>query len=257
MNIIVEQLRADYRERAVLADLSFSIASGQVLAIVGANGCGKSTLLRAMARLHRPAAGTVRVDGVDVWQLKPAEAARRIGLLPQFPQAPAGISVEALIAFGRYPYQGLFRQWSHADEAAVREALIETDLVKLAQRPLDRLSGGQRQRAWLAMVLAQATPVLMLDEPTSMLDLGHQVEVLSLVRRLAAGGRTVVMVLHDLAAAARYADTLLAIHDGRVLAHGAPRDVVTPGLIRALYGIDAHVIRAPEDGAPVVVPMVS
>ncbi|WP_255991434.1 ABC transporter ATP-binding protein [Chitinolyticbacter albus] len=257
MNITVEQLRADYRERAVLADLSFSIASGEVLAIVGANGCGKSTLLRAMARLHRPAAGTVRVDGVDVWQLKPAEAARRIGLLPQFPQAPAGISVEALIAFGRYPYQGLFRQWSRADEAAVHEALIETDLVELAQRPLDRLSGGQRQRAWLAMVLAQATPVLMLDEPTSMLDLGHQVEVLSLVRRLAAGGRTVVMVLHDLAAAARYADTLVAIHDGRVLAHGAPRDVVTPGLIRTLYGIDAHVIPAPDDGAPVVVPMVS
>ncbi|TJZ63944.1 ABC transporter ATP-binding protein [Chitiniphilus eburneus] len=257
MNLHVEGLKADYRERPVLTGVDLVIASGEVVAIVGANGCGKSTLLRSMARLHRPAAGRVLVDGEDLWAMRPGDAARRVGLLPQFPQAPAGITVEALVGFGRYPYQGLFRQWSREDEAAVAQALRETDMLDHAARPLERLSGGQRQRAWLAMVLAQQTPILMLDEPTSMLDLGHQVEVLRLVRGLATAGRTVVMVLHDLAAAARYADTLVALHDGKVLAHGAPRSVVTAQRVRTLYGIDAHVIAAPDDGAPVVVPVVA
>ncbi|QPF72902.1 ABC transporter ATP-binding protein [Roseateles sp. DAIF2] len=255
MELRIEGLRADYREKAVLQGLDFALRPGRVLAIVGPNGCGKSTLLRCIARLHRPSGGRVLLGGEEVWRLKPAAMARRVGLLPQHTQAPAGITVAQLVAFGRRPYQGLLRQWSVEDEAAVARALAETDLQALVARPVERLSGGQRQRAWLAMVLAQETPWLLLDEPTSMLDLGHQVELLGLVRRLAhQAGRGVVMVLHDLAAAARYADELLALHEGQVLSLGAPREVVTPALVQRLYGVAAHVLAAPDDGAPLVVP---
>lgn len=238
----------------VLHNVNLTIEPGQVTVIAGPNGCGKSTLLRCMARLHRPQSGTISIDASDIWTLRGRDTARRIALLPQAPVAPEGITVAALVRYGRHPHQGLFGQWSQQDERAVANALKETGTADLAGRRLDELSGGQRQRCWLAMALAQETPLLLLDEPTSMLDLGHQVDVLELVRTLARAGRSIVMVLHDLGAAARYADTLVAMQAGRIVANGAPRKIVTPALVRQLYGIDADIINASGDGAPVVVP---
>ncbi|CDG83712.1 ABC transporter ATP-binding protein [Janthinobacterium agaricidamnosum] len=252
--LTVRDLHACHQKTPVLHGIDLSIEPGKVTVIVGPNGCGKSTLLRCMARLHQPSQGSVRLGADDLWRMRPQQAARRLALLPQAPQAPEGISVAGLVSYGRHPHQGLLRQWSADDERAVREAMQAADVTALAQRPLEQLSGGQRQRCWLAMVLAQETPLLLLDEPTSMLDLGHQVDVLNRIRQLAAAGRGVVMVLHDLMAAARYADTLVALRDGRVLASGAAREIVTPQLVRQLYQVDADVLSAPGDGAPVVVP---
>jgi iron complex transport system ATP-binding protein len=210
--------------------------------------------LRALARLHRPAAGFVLADGADVWRSTRRQAAHRVALLPQSPRAPEAVTVAGLVRYGRHPHQGLLRQWSREDERAVRDALEATGTTGLAGERLDRLSGGQRQRCWLAMVLAQHTPVVLLDEPTSALDLGHGVDVLELVRQVAAAGRTVVMVLHDLASAARYADILVAMKDGRVVAQGPPRRIVDEALVKELYDLEADVLRAPGDACPVVVP---
>lgn len=254
MELVVDQLTAGYPGHLAVAGVDLRVPTGQVVAIVGPNGCGKSTLLRAVARLHQPRSGSVRVGDADLWQLKQRQAAHRVALLPQAPRAPEGITVAGLVRYGRHPHQGLFRQWSREDEEAVRRALADTQVTGLGQRRLDQLSGGQRQRCWLAMVLAQQTPVLLLDEPTSALDLGHAVEVLHLARNVAATGRTVVMVLHDLTSAARYADSVVAMRDGRVVAHGPPREVVDASLVKRLYGIDARVLAAPDDGSPVVVP---
>ncbi|MCR8573379.1 ABC transporter ATP-binding protein [Streptomyces sp. Isolate_219] len=252
--LAVRALRAGYSGRTVVEGAEFAIPAGQVAAIVGPNGCGKSTLLRTIARLHRPESGEVHADGADVWRLSRRQAARRIALLPQSPRAPEAVTVAGLVRYGRHPHQGLLRQWSREDEHAVREALEATGTTGLAAERLDRLSGGQRQRCWLAMVLAQHTPVVLLDEPTSALDLGHVVDVLELVREVAAAGRTVVMVQHDLAAAARYADTLIAMKAGRIIAHGEPRDTVDEALVKDLYALDADILRAPGDASPVVVP---
>ncbi|NGN64142.1 ABC transporter ATP-binding protein [Streptomyces sp. A7024] len=254
LGLTVEALTAGYPGRTAVAGVDLELPAGEVTAIVGPNGCGKSTLLRAIARLHKPDSGTVRAGDADVWQLTRRRAAHRIALLPQSPQAPEAVTVAGLVRYGRHPHQGLFRQWSREDERAVRSALEATGTAELAGRRLDQLSGGQRQRCWLAMVLAQETPVVLLDEPTSALDLGHGVEVLELVREVAAGGRTVLMVLHDLAAAARYADTLVAMNDGRVVAQGPAREVVSSELVKELYGIEADILRAPGDDSPVVVP---
>ncbi|GHF26357.1 iron-dicitrate ABC transporter ATP-binding protein [Streptomyces mashuensis] len=254
MRLVVEQLTAGYPGHPVVHGVDLTVPEGQVVAVVGPNGCGKSTLLRTLARLHRPEAGTVRIGDADIWRLPPRAAAHRVALLPQSPLAPEAVTVAGLVRYGRHPHQGLFRQWSAEDERAVAQALEATGTTALAGRRLDRLSGGQRQRCWLAMVLAQQTPVVLLDEPTSALDLGHAVEVLELVREVAAAGRTVVMVLHDLAAAARHADTVVALRDGRIVAQGPPRQVVDAALVRELYDIDADVLAAPGDGAPVVVP---
>ncbi|SDJ52605.1 ABC transporter ATP-binding protein [Streptomyces indicus] len=254
MQITTERLSAGYPGHPVVQNVDLDVPSGQVVAVVGPNGCGKSTLLRTVARLHRPAEGRVRIGGEDVWQLSRRRAAHLIALLPQSPQAPEAVTVEGLVRYGRHPHQGLFRQWSREDEAAVRDALAATGTTALAGRRLDQLSGGQRQRCWLAMVLAQQTPVVLLDEPTSALDLGHAVEVLELVREVAAAGRTVMMVLHDLAGAARYADTIVAMHAGHVVAHGPAHEVVTAELVERLYGIEADILAAPGDGAPVVIP---
>ncbi|MFD9883243.1 ABC transporter ATP-binding protein [Streptomyces alboflavus] len=254
MELRVERVTAGYAGRTVVDQVDLTIGSGQVVAVVGPNGCGKSTLLRTMARLHAPDAGQVLAGGADVWRLRQREAAHRIALLPQSPQAPEAVTVAGLVRYGRHPHQGLFRQWSREDEQAVTKALDATGTTPLAERRLDELSGGQRQRCWLAMVLAQETPVVLLDEPTSALDIGHAVEVLDLVRDIAAGGRTVVMVVHDLAAAARYADTVVAMRDGRVVASGPPRETIDADLVRELYGIDTEILFAPSDGAPVVVP---
>ena len=254
MRLLVEGLHAGYGGREVVSAVDLVAEPGSVTAIVGPNGCGKSTLLRCVARLHTPAAGRVTVDGADVWRRAPRHVARDLALLPQSPTAPEAITVAGLVAHGRHPHQGLFRQWSREDEAAAREALAATGVAELAGRRVDRLSGGQRQRCWLAMILAQDTPVVLLDEPTSALDLGHQVEVLSLIRKIARKrNRTVVMVVHDLAAAARYADRLIAMRDGRVAAEGAPADVLTSGLVKRLYGVEADILSAPGDGSPVVV----
>ncbi|MFJ7244037.1 ABC transporter ATP-binding protein [Kitasatospora sp. NPDC098652] len=255
MELTIQGVTAGYRPgRPVLGGIDLTVPAGQVVAVVGPNGCGKSTLLRAVARLHRPDGGRILVGGEDIWQLRPRRAAHRVALLPQSPQAPEAVTVAGLVRYGRHPHQGLFRQWSADDERLTAEALRATGVDALADRRLDQLSGGQRQRCWLAMVLAQDAPVVLLDEPTSALDLGHAVEVLELVRTVAAGGRTVVMVLHDLAAAARYADLLVALRDGTVVACGPPREVVDAPLVRALYDIDSHVLSAPDDGAPVIVP---
>ncbi|MEU0126684.1 ABC transporter ATP-binding protein [Streptomyces sp. NPDC006289] len=250
----VSALHAGYPGRPVVENVGLTVPAGQVVAIVGPNGCGKSTLLRTVARLHRPESGTVRVGGDDIWELTRRRAAHRVALLPQSPRAPEAVTVAGLVRYGRHPQQGLLRQWSREDENAVREALEATGTTELAAERLDRLSGGQRQRCWLAMVLAQRTPVVLLDEPTSALDLGHAVEVLELVREVAAAGRTVVMVQHDLAAAARYADTIVALKDGRVVARGGPGETVDAALVKELYGVDADVLAAPGDGSPVVVP---
>ncbi len=249
-----EELHAGHGPRKVLHGVTLSIAPGQVTAIVGPNGCGKSTLLRCMARLHRPGAGSVTLDGADLWRMRPGEASRRIAMLPQTPQAPGDMRAGDLVRFGRHPHQGLFRQWSQEDEDAVHAAMRDCDVLDLAPRRIDELSGGQRQRCWLAMALAQQTDYLLLDEPTSMLDLGHAVDVLDRVRALAAQGRGVAMVLHDLGAAARHADVLVAMRDGRLVASGPPREVLTRELVRALYDIDVDILHAPGDGAPVVVP---
>ncbi|MET9294092.1 ABC transporter ATP-binding protein [Streptomyces sp. NPDC003077] len=255
MELRVEQLTAGYAGHTAVNGVDLTVPSGQVVAIVGPNGCGKSTLLRSMARLHEPASGRVLAGDADVWKLRQRAAAHRIALLPQSPQAPEAVTVAGLVRYGRHPHQGLFRQWSREDERAVTTALHATGTATLAGRRLDQLSGGQRQRCWLAMALAQETPIVLLDEPTSALDIGHAVEVLDLVRQVAAEGRTIVMVVHDLAAAARYADTLVAMRAGRIVASGPPQEVVDTALVRELYGIESEILTASSDGAPVVVPV--
>jgi iron complex transport system ATP-binding protein len=254
-DLATRELDLGYGDVAVVRELSLRLPRGQVTAIVGPNGCGKSTLLGALARVHAPSAGAVLLDGRDLASLRPRDAARRIGLLPQQAEAPDGLTVRDLVRYGRHPHQGLLRQWSPEDAAAVHRALVAADLLDLAERSLDTLSGGQRQRAWIAMVVAQETDVVLLDEPTSALDLGHQLEVLELVEGLAAEGRTVVLVLHDLSTACRYADNLVAMRDGRVVAEGPPSVVVTPELVRDLYGVEAAVLSDPATGSPVVCPI--
>lgn len=254
MELVVEGLRLRYPDLVAVQDVELGVPPGEVVAVVGPNGCGKSTLLRGIARLHQPAAGRVLLDGKDLRSLRQKQVAHRVALLPQTPQAPEAITVAGLVAYGRHPHQGLFRHWSIADEQAVTEALAATGITELADRRVDRLSGGQRQRCWLAMVLAQHTALVLLDEPTSMLDLGHKVEVLGLVRQVAATGRTVIMVVHDLDSAARYADRVVAMLDGRVVANGPPREIVDADLVHTLYGVEANILNAPGDHAPVVVP---
>lgn len=244
-----------YGDRVVVDGVSLEIPTGRTTAVVGPNGCGKSTLLRGLGRLLKPSAGRVVLDGDDIHALPTREVARRLGLLPQTPIVPEGVSVLELVERGRHPHQGLFRTWGREDEAAVASALERTDLVDLAHVPVDSLSGGQRQRAWIAMVLAQETSVLLLDEPTSFLDVAHQLDVHDLVRGLCDDhGVTVVMVLHDLGMAGRYADHLVAMRDGRVVAEGPPEVVVTPEVIEAVFGVAATVLTDPATGAPVVVP---
>ena len=251
-----EQLTLGYRDgRTVVDALDLSIPAGQVTSIVGANGCGKSTLLRALARLLTPRAGAVLLDGQDLQRLPTRDVARRLGLLPQGPVTPDGITVTDLVRRGRTPHTSVFRQWSPADQRAVDDALATTGLTELGDVQVDALSGGQRQRAWLAMVVAQDTPLLLLDEPTTYLDMAHQLDVLELVRDLHRTGRTVVMVLHDLNQAARYSDHLVAVCDGRVVASGAPSDVLTPDLVADVFSVRCRVLTDPDSGTPLIVPV--
>lgn len=251
--LATRDLSLGYGERLIIDRLSVELPAARITAIVGPNGCGKSTMLAGLSRILAPRGGAVLLDGRDIAHTPTREVARRLALLPQDASAPDGLTVEELIQFGRQPYRGLMRQWSAGDAAIVRAALRATRLEALADRPLDALSGGQRQRAWIAMAVAQDTPLLLLDEPTSALDLGHQIEVLDLVRKLAREGKTVVMVIHDLVSACRYADHLIAMHNGRIVAQGAPLDVVSEQLVEQLYGVRCTLMREPGTGAPLIV----
>ncbi|WP_433871041.1 ABC transporter ATP-binding protein [Saccharopolyspora sp. CA-218241] len=249
-------LRLAYGERVIVDGLDFDVADGTITAVIGPNGCGKSTLLRALGRLLPPRRGHVLLDGKQIHKMPTKEVARVLGLLPQSPVAPEGLTVADLVARGRHPHQSWYRQWSSDDEAVVAEALALTGIEELADRGLDELSGGQRQRAWLSMALAQGTDLLLLDEPTTYLDLSHQVDVLELVGDLHdRGGRTVVMVLHDLNLAARYADRLVAMKDGAVVAEGEPAEVLTESLLSEVFDLDARVVPDPVAGTPMVVPV--
>ncbi|MBF6210757.1 ABC transporter ATP-binding protein [Nocardia puris] len=241
-----------YGDSRVVTDATVDFPAGQLTVIVGRNGCGKSTLLRGLARLVRPAAGAVLLDGADIADTPARTLARRLGMLPQQPQAPDGISVAELVGRGRYPHQRWFRQWSAADDAAVRRALELTDALDLADRPVDLLSGGQKQRVWIALAIAQDPEVMLLDEPTTFLDLAHQLDVLEVLRNLLP--RTIIAVLHDLNLAARYADHLVVMKDGGIVASGAPAAVVRPDLVAEVFGLDCLVIDDPATGTPLVVP---
>lgn len=252
-----QNLALGYGERKIIDGLTVDIPPAKVTAIVGPNGCGKSTLLAGLARILAPKSGTVLLDGRDINTLATREVAHKLALLPQDASAPDGLTVEELIQFGRQPYRSLMRQWSPQDNAIVQAALRATQLEPLADRPLDALSGGQRQRAWIAMTVAQDTPLLLLDEPTSALDLGHQIEVLELVRELSQQGKTVVMVIHDLPSACRYADHIIAMHEGEIVAEGRPVDIVTECLVERLYGVRCTLLHEPGTGAPLIVNPVS
>lgn len=242
---------------AVVEGMSLEIPDGRVTCIVGPNACGKSTLLRALSRLLKPRDGQVVLDGTHIHRHATKEIARRLGLLPQSPSAPEGLTVEDLVARGRYPHQRVLQQWREADERAVEQALALTHTSgELRHRPVDELSGGQRQRVWIAMALAQDTPIMLLDEPTTFLDLAHKIEVLDLLAELnRAHQRTVVMVLHDLNEAARYSHHLVAMRDGEVVAEGAPEEVVTIDTVRTVFGIDSKILDDPVTGTPLVVPV--
>ncbi|MEV6522224.1 ABC transporter ATP-binding protein [Longispora sp. NPDC051575] len=249
-------LRLAYGDVPVLDGLDLDVTDGEITAIVGPNGCGKSTLLRALSRLLRPQAGQVLLDGRLIHQTPTRQVARALGLLPQSPVAPEGLTVADLVMRGRQPHQAWFRQWGADDEDVVAEALEWTGMLDLADRPVDTLSGGQRQRAWISMALAQGTDLLLLDEPTTFLDLAHQLDVLDLVGRLhRERGRTVVMVLHDLNLAARYAHRLVAMRDGRIVASGPPAEILTPELVEDVFGVRALVVTDPAAGTPLVVPL--
>jgi iron complex transport system ATP-binding protein len=254
-------LRADglslaYDGELIVRDLDLVVPPGRITAIVGANACGKSTLLRALARLLAPKSGAVRLDGRALRSIPTRELAQRLGILPQTPVAPAGLTVLDLVNRGRSPHQTWWRQWSAADERAVHAALAATGIADLADRPVDELSGGQRQRAWIAMAVAQDTGVLLLDEPTTYLDLAHQIDVLDLVVDLNRNeGRTIVMVLHDLNQACRYADHMVALKAGRIAAEGAPADVVTAETMQDVFGLRCRVALDPVSETPMVIPM--
>jgi iron complex transport system ATP-binding protein len=251
-----DKLHLGYRDRKIVHDLSVKIPPHKFTVIVGANACGKSTLLRGLARLLAPTEGTVLLDGKSIHQMPTRDVAQRMGLLPQTPVAPQSILVADLVGRGRYPHQGWFRRWTRDDDRIVGEALALTGVGDLGGRALDELSGGQRQRVWIAMALAQETGLLLLDEPTTFLDIAHQVEVLDLLTDLTRHqGRTIVAVLHDLNLACRYADNLIAMKDGRIVAEGAPRDVVTSELVEIVFGLTARIVTDPVSNAPMVVPL--
>lgn len=247
-------LEVGYGDRRIIDGVDLEIPDGSFTVIVGPNACGKSTLLRALARLLRPSSGAVTLDGRDIHSVPSRQLAKSLGLLPQSSLAPEGITVAELVGRGRFPHQGVLSRWSREDERAVADALAATRVSELAERPIDELSGGQRQRVWIAMVLAQQTPLLLLDEPTTFLDIAHQLELLDLLAQLRTEGRTVVAVLHELNHAARYATHLIAMSDGRIVAEGPPAEVITAELVERVFGMPCRVIADPDDGTPLVLP---
>jgi iron complex transport system ATP-binding protein len=251
-----KQLSLAYDGVSIVRNLNLGIPTGKITVLVGANGCGKSTLLRGLARLLKPKRGTVYLDGKAIFQLSGKTVAKKLGMLPQSPTAPEGLTVRDLVAMGRYPYQSWLQQWSKEDEKKVQEALEITTMTELADRPLDNLSGGQRQKAWIAMVLAQDTDILLLDEPTTFLDLAHQVELLDLLYELhQQQGKTIVMVLHDLNLACRYGDYLVAIQQGKVYATGTPEQVMTEEIVREVFGLECRIVADPVAETPMCIPM--
>lgn len=249
-------LSLGYDGTRIIDDLDLDVAAGEVTVIVGANASGKSTLLRGLARLLRPEAGVVTLDGRDIAALPRKQVATVVGLLPQQPLAPEGITVGDLVGRGRYPHQGWFRQWTSTDDGIVAAAMSATETLELAGRRLEELSGGQRQRVWIAMALAQDPNILLLDEPTTFLDVTHQIEVLDLLLELnRERGTTVVMVLHDLNLAARYADHLVVMRHGRIVANGTPADTLTAAVVLDAFGLDAQIVPDPVCGSPIVVPI--
>ncbi|MFG2887416.1 ABC transporter ATP-binding protein [Streptomyces sp. NPDC048297] len=250
-----ENVTLAYDQRVIAEQLSVQIPDRSFTVIVGPNACGKSTLLRGLSRMLRPSQGRVLLDGQVIQSMPAKKVARTLGLLPQSSIAPEGITVADLVGRGRYPHQGLLRQWSAEDERVVQESMAHTGVAELADRYVDELSGGQRQRVWIAMALAQQTPLLLLDEPTTYLDIQHQIDVLDLCAELhETQGRTLVAVLHDLNHAARYATHLIALRGGQVIAEGAPADIVTAGLVEEVFGLRCQIIEDPETGTPLVVP---
>ena len=250
-----EGLTLGYDGPAIVQDLDVALLDGKVTAIVGANACGKSTLLRGLARLLKPRAGVVTLDGRVLADLSTLAVAKELGLLPQTPLAPDGITVADLVSRGRYPHQGWFRRWTDEDHAAAVTALDATGTADLVDRQVRTLSGGQRQRVWVAMALAQETDLLLLDEPTTHLDINHQVELLRLLRTLNAdSGKTIVVVLHDLNLACRFCDHVIAMADGRIVAEGAPVDVITAELVREVFGLECVIVPDPVARTPMIVP---
>lgn len=251
-----DELTLGYGTHVVAEGLTVAIPNGKFTAIIGPNGCGKSTLLRTLSRLMKPTAGNVWLDGQEIHRFATKEVARRIGLLAQNASAPGDISVAELVARGRYPHQPMFTRWREEDQLAVTSAMRATNIQDLADQPVDTLSGGQRQRAWIAMVLAQETSIMLLDEPTTWLDISHQIDLLELLSDLnREKGYTLAAVLHDLNQACRYATHLIALRDGKIVAEGVPKEIVTPELIEAIYGLRCMIIEDPVAHTPLVVPL--
>lgn len=253
--LYTENLSLAYDNHAIITELHLAIPTGKITALVGPNGCGKSTLLRGLARLLSPRCGHVYLDGKAIHTMSSKTLAKQLGILPQSPNAPEGLTVRELVAQGRYPHQHWFQQWSATDEAITAAAMTTTNILDLADRPLDTLSGGQRQRAWIAMTLAQETDILLLDEPTTYLDLAYQIEVLDLLRELNEAGRTIVMVLHDLNQACRYAHHLVAMRDGKIWGQGAPASIMTERMVAEVFRLNARIIADPVSGAPLCIPL--
>ncbi|WP_153812290.1 ABC transporter ATP-binding protein [Streptomyces sp. SUK 48] len=252
--LTAREITLRYGDRVVATRLSLDIPDGAFTAVVGPNACGKSTLLRAFVRLLRPAEGHVELDGREVGSYPSKELARQVGFLPQDPLAPDDVKVRQLVARGRFPHQSLLSLWSASDERAVTEAMAAAGVLELAGRPVQELSGGQRQRVWIAMALAQQTPYLLLDEPTSFLDITHQYQLLRLLAQLRDQGRTVIAVLHDINQACRFADHLVAMRDGRVVAEGRPADIVDAALIKDVFDLPSVIVPDPVAATPMVVP---
>ncbi|WP_025156866.1 ATP-binding cassette domain-containing protein [Leifsonia aquatica] len=254
-SLLARDITLGYGDSPIISDLSLQVPDQSFTIIIGPNACGKSTLLRGLARLLRPSTGSVLLDGAELRSLKPKEAARKLGLLPQSSIAPDGITVADLVGRGRFPHQNALRTWTREDDRAVAEALAATRTTELSRRLVDELSGGQRQRVWVAMALAQQTGHLLLDEPTTFLDIAHQIELLELFADLHRGGTTLVAVLHDLNHAARYATHLVAMRDGVIVAQGDPREIITAELVEAVYDLPCVVITDPVAGTPLVLPL--
>lgn len=251
-----EKISAGYDNNIILHDVSISIPSNKISIIIGANGCGKSTLLKTMARLIKPASGQVTLDGKPINKIPSKKLARVLGLLPQSPIVPEGITVADLVGRGRYPHQTFLSGWTKQDYEAVSEAMEFMNITELADRNIDELSGGQRQRVWIAMALAQQTDILFLDEPTTFLDITYQIEILDLLTDLnQKHGKTIVMVLHDINLSARYADYIFALHKGKLVAEGEPSKIITSKLIEDIFGLHCTVIEDPVSGSPSVVPI--
>ncbi|MGM8216523.1 ABC transporter ATP-binding protein [Bacillaceae bacterium W0354] len=253
--LAANKLTLGYGEQIIIDDLNIEIPKGKITVLIGSNGSGKSTLLRSMARLLQPKSGQVILDGNEIAKMNTKEVAKKMAILPQGPATPEGISVYQLVKLGRYPYQGFMKKWSQKDEDAVNRALKDTNLMELKFRSVDSLSGGQRQRAWIAMTLAQETDLILLDEPTTYLDMTHQIDVLDLLFELnEKDQRTIVMVLHDLNLACRYADHIVAIKDKKVYAEGAPEDIVSCDLVLNVFGMHCDVTFDPIFGTPMCIP---